>query len=389
VSHVTRRSAPLLALATILVAAPAAAQETKPAWEFGAHGILLMNGFYNDAEVNNADVPSQATPPGGTLPQEVLGAAVRQTRLVGTGDLTGFAGGTLHAELDVDFFGGQFGSGRLNPILRVRRAVGEMKWDKVSILIGQESPVIADVNPRSLATLGVPGFAAAGNLWLWIPQIRGGFDLNGGEGMRIGIDAALMAPTGDTNPTAGVGTPTASERSGRPMLESRVRARWGDGGEVGLGGHLGWVATPGGDLAESNAIVASAIVPLGSKLEFRGEWFTGQAIASLGGGGIGQNLDASNEPVQTTGGWASLTLIPNERWEIGGGYGFDDPDEAVADTGLVTVFRFKNTQYNARVQWRAAPVVFAFEYRHLATTYSAGIGEVTASHFNLAMGLEF
>jgi hypothetical protein len=387
VSHVTRRSAPLLALAAILVAAPAAAQETKPAWEFGAHGILLMNGFYNDAEVNNADLPSQATPPAGALPQEVLGAAVRQTRLVGTGDLAGFAGGDLHAELDVDFFGGQFWSGRLNPVPRVRRAIGELKWDKVSILIGQESPVIADVNPRSLATLGVPGFAAAGNLWLWIPQIRGAFDLNGGEGMRFGIDVAVMAPTGDV-PPAVAGTPTASERSGQPMLEGRARVRWGEGGEIGIGGHLGSLATAGGDPIESNAVVASAIVPLGSRFEFRGEWFTGQAMASLGGGGIGQNLNSAGEALKTTGGWASLTLIPSDRWEIGGGYGFDDPEGTPADTASAT-FKLKNSQYNARVQWRAAPVVFAFEYRHLATTYGGAIGEVTASHFNLAMGLEF
>lgn len=387
-SHVTRRSAPLLALVAILFATPAAAQDSKPSWEFGAHGILLMNGFYNDAEVNNADVPSQATAPAGALPQEVLGAAVRQTRLVGTGDLSGFAGGNLHAELDVDFFGGQFGSGRLNPVLRVRRAIGEMKWDRLSILIGQESPVIADVNPRSLATLGVPGFAAAGNLWLWIPQIRAGYDLNGGDGMRVGIDAALMAPTGDTPPGAAAGVPTTSERSGRPMLESRVRARWGDGAEVGIGGHLGWLATPTDELVESNAVVASAIIPLGSLFEFRGEWYTGTAIASLGGGAIGQNFDSVGEALKTTGAWGSLTLIPNERWEIGGGYGFDDPEETSADTGM-TAFKLKNTQYNARVQWRAAPVVFAFEYRHLATVYGGPIGEVTASHFNLAMGLEF
>ncbi len=390
-SHVTRRSAPLLALVAILFATSAAAQETKPAWEFGAHGILLMNGFYNDAEVNNADLPSQATPPASAFPQKVMGATVRQTRLVGTGDLAGFAGGTLHAELDVDFFGGQFGSGRLNPVPRIRRAFGEMKWDRLSVLIGQESPVVADVNPRSLATLGVPGFAAAGNLWFWIPQIRGGYDLTGGDGMRIGIDAALLAPVGDALPPAPTtpGAPTASERSGRPMIESRLRVRWGDGGEIGVGGHLGWLATTTPDeMIESNAVVVTGIIPLGRSVELRGEWFTGQALATLGGGGIGQSLHADTTALATTGGWASITFMPNEKWEIGGGYGYDDPDESSADAALAA-FKTNNTQYNARVQWRAAPVVFAFEYRHLATTYGGAVGEVTASHFNLAMGLEF
>jgi hypothetical protein len=387
VSHVTRRAALSLALATALWSIPAAAQESKPAWEFGVRGILLMNGFYNDAEVNNADLPSQAMGPAGALPQEVLGAAIRQTQIVGTGDLAGFAGGTLHGELDVDFFGGQFGSGRLNPVLRVRRAIGEAKWERLSILIGQESPVIADVNPRSLATLGIPGFAAAGNLWLWIPQIRAGFDLNGGDGMRFGIDAAVMAPTGDGVPPAPTGPP-ASERSGRPMLEGRVRARFGEGGEVGLGAHKGWLATAAGDPIESSAVVATALIPFGSIFEFRGEFYSGQALASLGGGGIGQNLDSAGDPLKSSGAWGSLTLMPSAQWEIGAGFGYDDPEETAADTG-VAAFKFKNTQYNARVQWRTAPVVFAFEYRHLATVYGGAVGEVTASHFNLAAGIEF
>ena len=388
-SYVTRRRTFLLLLAALLYVVPAAAQESKPAaWEFGFHGILLMNGFYNDAEVNNGDVPSQANVPTGTVPQHTLGAAIRQTRLVGMADLAGFAGGTVHAELDVDFFGGQFGSGRLtSPLLRVRRAIGEIRWDRLSILIGQESPVIADVNPRSLATLGLPGYAAAGNLWLWIPQIRGGFDLNGGDGMRFGIDAAVMAPNGDGNPPALAG-PTASERSGRPMLESRLRARWGDGGEIGVGGHLGWIANGPDDLVESNAIVVAGIIPLGEMFELRGEWFTGQALAGLGGGGIGQSIHLDGTPFKTTGGWGAITMMPGTQWEIGGGFGYDDPEETPADT-LVATFKLKNTQYNGRVQWRAQPVVLALEYRHFATVWGGGIGEKTASHLNFAFGLEF
>ena len=386
-SHVTRRSAPLLALAAILLATPAAAQESKPAWEFGAHGILLMNGFYNDAEVNNSDVPSQAIPSAGTLPQSSMGAAVRQTRVTGFADLAGFAGGDLHGELDVDFFGGQLGNGRTSPLLRIRRVFGELRWDRASILVGQEGPLVADVNPFSLATLGVPGYAAAGNLWLWLPQIRAGFDLNGGDGVRIGIDAAVLAPNSDPAPGNFSTTPNNAERTGRPMVESRLRIRWGDGGEIGGGAHLAWLMTPANEMVESNAIVVTGVLPLGKALDLRGEWFTGQALGTLGGGGIGQNLDASGQPLKTTGGWGAITLRPSAHWELGGGYGYDNPEETAGDTAAT--FKQMNSQYNARLQWRAAPVVVAFEYRHFSTFWAGGIGEKTASHFNLGVGLEF
>jgi len=378
----------LLALATALWAIPATAQETKTAaWEFGIHGILLMNGFYNDAEVNNSDVPSQAIPPNGTVPQSSMGAAVRQTRVTGSADLAGFAGGDLHGELDVDFFGGQLGNGRTSPLLRIRRVIGELRWDRVSILVGQEGPLVADVNPFSLATLGVPGFAAAGNLWLWLPQIRAGFDFNGGDGVRVGIDAAALAPNSEGGAGTFSTTPNNAERSGRPMVESRLRIRWGGGGEIGGGGHLAWIVTPANELVESNAIVVTGIIPLGHALDLRGEWFTGQALGTLGGGGIGQNLDASGQPLKTTGGWGAITLRPSAHWEIGGGYGYDNPEETAADTA--TTFKQMNSQYNARLQWRAMPVVVAFEYRHFSTFWAGGIGEKTATHLNLAMGLEF
>ena len=159
-SQVTRRAVSIAAL-VLCVAVPLrlSAQEVRPAgWEWGFRGIALMNGFYNDNEVNTSDLPAFAAPalPPGSQPQRSLGAAIRQTRVVATGDLAGFTGGALHTELDVDFFGvGLAAGGRSGPALRVRRLVGEVRWDRLTLLVGQEGPLVADVNPVSLATLGV------------------------------------------------------------------------------------------------------------------------------------------------------------------------------------------------------------------------------------------
>ncbi|HVX89772.1 MAG TPA: hypothetical protein VG940_12640 [Gemmatimonadales bacterium] len=350
-----------------------------------------MNGFYNDAPVNSSDLPTAASPAEapGSLPSHNLGAAVRQTRIVGTGDLAGFAGGALHTELDVDFFGAGLASGaRSGPALRIRRLIGEVHWERWSLLVGQEGPLVADVNPVSLAALGVPDNAGAGNLWLWIPQVRAGLDLNGGDGLRWGVDVAALASTTPEGQATGLSSPNSGERSARPMLEGRLRARWGDGAEVGVGGHAGWLATTGDSLLTSNALVVSAIIPLGSAIELRGEWFSGQALASLGGGGVGQNLNALGEPLETTGGWAQLNYKAGAHWELGAGYGWDDPNGAPADESSAA-FKDKNASYSTRLQWRLAPAVVAFEYRHFATTYGGSIGERTASHLNLAMGVEF
>lgn len=391
-SNVTRRSLPLLTL-LLCAAQPLRldAQETRPAWEFGVRGILLMNSFRNDAAVNSTDDPAFASIPGGTLPQQSLGTTLRQTRIVGTGDLAGFAGGGLHAELDVDFFGATSTTPtRTGPALRIRRMIGEVRWDRISILVGQEGPLVADVNPVSLAAVGVPNYAAAGNLWLWIPQIRAGFELTQGEGLRFGLDFAALSPSTPeaTSSTAGT-APSAAEASGRPMLESRLRASWGERGEIGVGGHLGWYAGgPGDSLFQTDAVVLTAVVPLGAALELRGEWFTGSGTASLGGGGVAQLTSTDGSPLKSSGGWAQLNYRPGARWEVGAGYGFDDPDGSVADEGTGG-FRTRNAQYSARLQWRLAPAVVAFEYRHLATLYGGALGERTATHLNLAMGVEF
>ena len=383
------RAAPLPALIASLLAAPVAAQGAHPAWEWSFHGIALMNGFWNDNKVNNSDLPTLVGPPDtvAALPNTNLGATVRQTRLTGMADLAGFAGGDLHTELDVDFFGGQLSNGRAGPVLHLRRLFGEVTWQRSALLIGQEAPLVADVNPVSLATLGIPGYASAGNLWNWIPQIRGSYDFNAGKGPHFGVQGALLDGMTEEAQGTSLTTATRAERSGRPMVEARFRVRWGENGELGLGGHLSWLATTGDSLLQAKGIVLSGVAPLGKTFELRGEWYTGQGLSGLGGGGIGQPFNSTGAPLKDNGGWAQLNA-KRGAWELGGGYGYDDPKGTVADEGN-NAFKNLNTQFGGRIQYRHAPAVVALEYRHLTTTYGGSIGDRSATHLNLAMGVEF
>jgi hypothetical protein len=370
-------------------AAPASAQE--PDIEASVHGLILMNAFHTTDNVNNSDVPQFAVPPGATAPEgSSSSATVRQSRITAFALVPEFAGGVLEGELDVDFFGGQQPStgGRTFPLLRVRRAVAELTWNRVALLVGQESPPIAAVSPSSIASVGFPDFAGAGNLWLWIPQIRLSGDLPASGAVRVGVEIAALAPTSGDPQGAFATQPDIAERSGRPFLQGRVRGRWGQGeqlGEVSAGGHYGWILDAAGARVPSKALAVSVWTPLGSRLDFRAEAFTGQAVGGLGGGGIGQNMVRDGVPVRSIGGWAQLNLRPSVRWEIGGGAGIDDPD----DEDLGDASRLRNLAVEGHVTWRRLPAVLGVEVRHLRTRYREPVGDLTATQVNLGMGFEF
>jgi hypothetical protein len=378
-------------LGLLLLVPQLSAQQGATGLDVRISGRVLTNGFYGDGFVNNSDVPTfviQSSAPS----HDFVGGSIRQTMLRVTAAMAGVAGGDLHAEIESDFFGGQIPSsgGRTHPLLRIRRAFFELRWTSWALLIGQEAPPIAEINPSSLASVGFPGFAAAGNLWLWLPQVRVTGHLSRGSKIRLDVEGAVMAPnSGDAQGTF-LTQPDEAEFSGRPNLEGRVVARWGAddrAGEIGLGGHLGWLLTSGDSLLTSKGVVVALRVPLGNRFEVRSEAFYGRALAGLGGGGIGQNVAPTGETVETTGGWAQL-LFHGSRWEVGAGLGIDDPQERGLDplTG-----RQMNTVIAAHLIWRPAPLVFGLEFRNLQTTYGSGPfgGEQDANHVNFAAGIEF
>jgi hypothetical protein len=384
-----------LIVLTLAFAAPAAGQEasSSPTVQAEVHGLILMNAFANDAAVNNSDVPQFVLPPppAGGLPASGGGATLRQSRVTATALVSDVAGGQLTGELDVDVFGGQQPStgGRTFPLVRLRRAFAVLERGRLTLFAGQEAPPIAEINPSSLASIGIPEFAGAGNLWLWIPQLRIGARLANAGAVRLGIEVAILAPTSGDAQSAFFTQPDIAERSSRPYLQGRLRARWGAGeeqGEVSLGGHYGWLAVGPSRRVTSRALAAGIWTPLVRGLELRGEAYVGQALAGLGGGGIGQNFGLDSAVVAARGGWAQLNVRPAEAWEIGAGVGLDDPNDA----DLVPASqRLRNIAVEGHTSWRRAPIVLGAEVRLLRTRYGPGLGTVKAAHFNLAAGFEF
>jgi hypothetical protein len=367
--------------------------------QFEIFGRVLVNTFHTSGRTNLTDDPQFVLPDAAApLDAGSFGLVVRQTLFGGAVTVHDILGGTLTGDLTLDLFGSaQSYPSRSFPEPRLRTVRAILAWDRAEILAGQENPLFMGLNPVSLAAVGTPAFVGAGNLWLWLPQLRAGVE-SGGP-VRLGVQAAVLAPSsgepiGDADPDPA----DLAERSERPFLEGRLRARWGGpdrAGEVGVAGHLGWYAaagtgvptTAGDDLLVSRGIALDARVPLGRLVELRGEVYRGRLLRGLGGGAIAQNFgqpDGGGERriLRDTGGWAQLLVRPTIMWELGAGFGIDDPDDEDRPV------RQRNLAWSTHITVRpAGPILTALEYRRLQTRYAGR--DVESGHLNLAVGFEF
>lgn len=347
------------------------------------YGRVMVNGFGNSRRVNNVDNPQFVLPDiarGDSV--RGIGMAIRQTRLGLALQVPDVIGGAFSADLDVDFYGGQQPSsgGRTFPLLRLRTARGFVRWPHAELMIGQESPLISGVNPVSPAAIGTPEFAAAGNLWLWLPQARAGIWTKGK--LRLGLQGAVLAPTSG-DPAAPFDTDyDVAERSQRPFIQGRMSAKWGENetsGEIGCGVHRGWLM-PGVTTVTSSAFACDATLAFTESMELRGEYFTGEGLRGLGGGGIGQNFNPTNSPLNTNGGWAQVNLRPVIELGLGFGCGVDHP-EPVA-------LRRRNDACAAYTLYRpAGPLFVGAEVRRLRTEYL--VGRFSNDYVTIVSGFEF
>ena len=394
------------------------AVHTRSRFHLELSAQVLTNVFFTAGRVNNTDDPQTAlTPPPAPLAPPLpstLGFTVRQTRLGAATSIDNVAGATFAGDVDLDFYGGvQNGPGdrRLFPEPRMRTARARLIWPHTVFMFGSDTPLISDLNPLSLAAVGVPDFSGAGNLWNWLGQVRVTQDIGslgtGARSVRWALQGAIMTPyaaqQGEREPDAA----DAGERSSRPAFEARLRMQWGGdgtgtspsisgaligprGGEIGIGVHRSWVATNTGGLKDSRAISIDGHMVLFPGVELRGEGYTGQLLRGLGGGGIAQNFGAApvgapanslGPPIRDAAGWAQLNVQPATWLITGVGCGIDatNPDDAPT--------RLQNTVCAAHADWRPLqPLVFGIEYRQFNTRYTTGT--FTARHVNLIFGFE-
>jgi hypothetical protein len=84
------------------------------------------------------------------------------------------AGAKTSANMQFDFAGGfpSTPNGVNFGIARLQTGSLRLDWKQTSVIAGQDSLFISPLSPTSFASLAIPAFAYAGNLWGWTPQIR-------------------------------------------------------------------------------------------------------------------------------------------------------------------------------------------------------------------------
>jgi hypothetical protein len=386
-------------------APPAAATAAKAAEpiKITPYGIAYFNFFSNTDAVNNGDVPlfAAATGPGH------LGMTARQSRLgirvtgatVGTAKVTGVVEG--------DFFGGYpaVGIGDNMGVFRLRLANARLDWAKGSLVAGQDWMIFAPVNPLSLSSAGIPLFAAGGNLWSRLPQVRGEWKTK-----KVLLQGGVLAPqTGDFN-SAFFYQPGSGALSETPFLQGRAAVTLANFAAskkvatIGVSGHWGQsrVTTPVDRTVDSNGVALDFVLPLGTKVTVQGEAFTG---TNLGGfqGGVFQGLvidgavpGPGGTPVldgpralDSAGGWVQVLAAVTPTVTIHGGFGTDDPDDADFLTATRRESRLENTAISFGFQHKAsAQIAWGVEYRRLDTKYLIA-GDKDAGHVNAAFTFTF
>lgn len=381
-----------------LAAENASRVQTRTRVRLDVGARVLSNVFANSRRVNNVDVPLFALPDAGPTAASAgpgdnsLGLSLRQTTVSAAATVEDVVGATFDGDVDLDFFGRtQAGPGDrlLFPEPRLRTARATLRWPSTELMVGQETPLISGLDPASVASVGLPGFVGAGNLWNWLPQIRLTRAL-GGRRPNVALQGALLTPFSNERHRAEPDAVDAAERSGRPFVQARLRARWGgeeQESEVGVSAHRGWLRGRGDALEVSEAVAADAHLWLAPWLELRGEAYRGRLLRGLGGGGIGQNFgvpptaDALGPALRDAAGWAQLIVAPGSVLGGGAGCGIDDPDDAAEP------LRRRNTVCAAHLLWRPGGTLIAgLEYRRASTRYAARA--YVNDHLNLALGFE-
>jgi len=346
-------------------------------------GMALFNAFVNSNQNGGYEYPTiaYATGPahdGATLRQTILGLQYQGPQT--------FWGGHIQGSVYMDFVSG---TGPLDQTMRFRTGSLEIDWATRSIMVGVEKPIFNPLEPSSLAQVGVSPLTGAGNLWLWMPQVRFeqdvAFDANTGVHARMGV-----VETNEMAPYAGRG-PVVTVEPARPGLEGRFEFfhKFDDERRLAVspGFHVS-TTHAGGFSIPSHVFSLDWVYRPVRLLEFTGAYYRGQNVAPLGTGPVPEGFGmyyGRAEAISSQGGWAQLTLHAARRVDIHLFTGEQDIDTELLYNGAIG----KNLEYGGNVYFRIAPnVLLGWEASELRTSY-LGQGARINNHYDLALGYLF
>ena len=347
-------------------------------------GMALFNAFSNSRDNADSDYPgiaqsAQGSRAGATFRQTVLGLEYRGPQAVW--------GGRVSGNVYMDFYGTP--GTPLNETMRLRTGQIQVEWNTRSVMVGLEKPIFNPREPSSLARVGVSPLTGAGNLWLWIPQVRFEQDFRVGEtsGVRAQVGVVQTREVGAYNDPAGA---TQTERA-RPGLEGRFEwyKRFDDDRriEIAPGFHTSTSHAYGGSIPSNLFSLDWMIAPV-RRVQVTGAFYTGQNVAHLGTGSVRQGFSEYNgfvRPVHSIGGWSQLTLQAASRLSFHLFSGQMDDRNSDLRTGALG----KNLVFGGNFFYNlAANVIVSLEATQTRSTY-IGTGLRHNNHYDLAVAYLF
>lgn len=368
-------------------------------------GIVLMNLFSNRGRTDNQDFPSFVTGPN---VNGSFGATLRQSEIGLEAFGPTLAGAKTSANLQADFAGGfpSTWNGVNSGIFRLRIASARLDWDHTSIVAGQDDLFISPLSPTSFASLAVPAFNYAGNLWAWTPQVRveHRFDLTDRQALTV-QGGILDNLTGSfpSDPYFRVADP--GEQSSQPAFG--FRTAWtnnflGRPLTLGAAGYYGRQVWGGDHYVDGWAGLTDWSIPIASRLELSGEFYRGRGVGGIGGG-ISRSVVFSGNPalpstsvqgLNSIGGWSQLKFKLSNKWEFNTGFGLDSANAseiraAVASQQYVGTLLTQNRDALVNFIYRPrSNLLFSTEYRFLQS-FPLYESSENAEQVNVMMGVLF
>jgi hypothetical protein len=357
--------------------------EASQKFPISLNGMLLFNAFANTGapERQSDTAYGLLTGPnsdGATVRQTLLGLEFQGPSLP--------ADGKVNGSLMMDFWAG--GSVPGSSWLRIRRADLSLDWKNRSFTVGQDKPLISPYQPDSLAEVGIPPLAGAGNLWLWLPEAR--YEERVHLGANSGFTGQVAAIQTKENYENVPAEYANSIELARPALEGRF-AFWHKFDEVrrievAPGFHTSSTHVAGSSVASRIASLDWHITPM-SKLDFTGTAYTGQNVAGLGGLGNGFTVSPTDiiHPVHSSGGWSQLAFPLTSRLTLNVFAGLEDDRGSYLSSYSIV----RNFTYASNILYHLGPnVVVGLEGLQMRTRTFSDIREIH-NHYDFALGYLF
>lgn len=310
--------------------------ETASKYRARLHGIVLMNAFRNAGGSDNLDLPTYAEPAGSGSPNATAGATLRQSEIGLEVFGPTLGGAKTSADVQLDFSGGfpATGNGVNFGVVRLQTASLRFDWEHTSVVAGQDSLFISPLSPTSFASLAIPTFAFAGNLWGWTPQLRLEHRFSISDEQSITVQGGLLDNLDWEYPyNSFYRTAQAGEFSGQPAYAFRTawsRLVQNHALSLGAAGYYGRQAWSWGRNVDAWAGMTDWQIPLLPRLSLSGEFYRGRGIGGLGGG-IGTSIlyggSGPYSPIRgldTAGGWTQLKFQATPKLEFNGVIAEDD-----------------------------------------------------------------